>query len=200
MGFELTYQALPENCLLLLRSRHDPDFGSLLPFFKLFAEQDEEDRENQTRTDFVQEVRQVVQLHPGIEQRNFSLDRRWDMLYYLLSEQRRNCEATDETSLIHQAIFGGDILHPDVRAGQGILIRYLPLAKVRRVVALLATLTSETLEVNFDPSAMRQAAVYKIRGDEEKFYFELLEQDLKALKTFYQLAVIHHEGVLTCLD
>jgi len=197
MGLELRYQAMPEECSLLERARHDLEFGRLLQFFEPIAKEEEEE---QTWIDFALEVRQTIRLYPGIEQRNFSLDRRWDQLYYLLSEARRKSEPRDETSLIHQAIFGGDVLHPDVKAGQGIPIRYLPPADVLQVVALLATVTSEALQAHFNPSAMREAAVYKIRGDEDEFDFKYLQQDFGALKTFYEQAVMHHEGVLTCLD
>ena len=37
MGLDIHYQAIPDDCMLLARSRQEPEFGDHLEFFKSFA-------------------------------------------------------------------------------------------------------------------------------------------------------------------
>lgn len=204
MGLDMHYQAMPEHCALLARSRQEPEFGKLLEFFTSIAEEalsgDGKYKDDPTWTDFTEEVRQSIQLYPGIEQRGCYVGCRWDMLYYLLSNKRRQDEPRDGTSLVEKAIFGGNILHPALTTTIGNPIRYLPPADVHNVVSLLTGVTIEALRVHFNPPAMWEVAVYKIREDEDEEEFRYIQQEFEKLKAFYEQVATHNEGVLTCLS
>ncbi|HEY9631195.1 MAG TPA: hypothetical protein V6C84_28215 [Coleofasciculaceae cyanobacterium] len=100
---------MPNTCRLLARSRHDPDFGANLEFFKSYALTSQEELDHRVHdqrfVEFVHEARQAVEHYPRIEHRNLYLGRRWDMLYYLLSERRRECEAAEEGRSLHQSSY-----------------------------------------------------------------------------------------------
>jgi hypothetical protein len=204
MGLDMHYQAMPENCSLLARSRQEPLFGELLAFFSSIAKKGLSGNwtyeGDPTWTDFAEEVRQTIQLYPGIEQRECYVGCRWDMLYYLLSNKRRQDEPRDGTSLVEKAIFGGDILHPALTTTIGNPIRYLPPADVHNVVSLFTGVTFEALRVHFNPAAMWEVAVYKIREDEDEDEFRYIQQEFEKLKAFYEQVATHNEGVLTCLS
>ncbi|HEY9666053.1 MAG TPA: DUF1877 family protein [Coleofasciculaceae cyanobacterium] len=204
MALDMHYQAMPEHCSLLARSRQEPEFGELLAFFTSIAKEvlsgNCQDRDNPTWADFTEEVKRTIQLYPAIEQRECYLGRSWDILYYLLSEKRRQDEPRDGTSLIEKAIFGGDILHPAVTTTIGHPIRYLPPAEVHQVVNLLSEVTIEVLRVNYNPLAMSEVAVYKIHEDDDEEAFSHIQQDFEKLKAFYEEVATHNEGVLTCLS
>jgi hypothetical protein len=204
MGLDMHYQAMPETCSLLARSRQEPEFGRHLEFFVLIAQHGlsvicDEAEDAQTWIDFAEEVQQTIQLYPGIEQRVCYFGRRWDILYYLLSKKRRHGEPLDGTSWIERAIFGGDILHPTVTTTIGSPIRYLPPTEVYSVAKLLTRVTREALRKRYHPLAMQKAAVYKIYRDDDEEEFQYIVQEFEKLKAFYHQAATHQEGVLTCL-
>ena len=117
MGLDIHYQAIPESCNLLLRARHEPNFSASLMLFEssaLTTQKDLDDHaDDQSFVDFVCELRQLLELYPGLERRNLFLGRRWDMLYYLLSAWRRRSEGRDWSHWVEKALFGGEILNEE---------------------------------------------------------------------------------------
>ncbi len=202
MGLDIHYQAMPEVCNLLTRARHQPNFGSHLEFFKSYAvisqkELDQRAVDDYSFAEFIHEVRQSLKQHPGIEQRNLYLGRRWDMLYYLLSERRRNGEKADGSEWSEKVIFGGEVLNEKTQTTVGFPIRYLYPREVSDVRDYLGTVTIEMLHVHWNPCKMSEARVYKIRVDEDEDYFRWIQEDFEKLKTFYALIAEHNEGILT---
>lgn len=128
MGLDIEYQAMPENCRLLERSRHEPGFGVNLEFFRSYALKLPKElayRTDDQFTEFVEEARKTVKQHPAIEHRNLNLGRRWDMLYYLLSERRRKGEEQDWSHWVEKAVLGGQVLNQATQTTIGFPIRYL---------------------------------------------------------------------------
>ncbi len=196
----MTYQAMPE-CPLLQRSRQDPELGSLLEFFSSIERG--AITSEQPWLSFAEAAQQTIQQHPGLETRCLAWGRRWDALYYLLSENRRQDqpqpEPSPDLSLIEKAIFGGTILHPQVKTTIGFRISYTLPDDVGAIADCLTGITPVLLHQHFDPPAMRQHSVYKIRGDEDENELTWIQQDFEKLKTFYQHVAVQNEGVLGCL-
>lgn len=200
MGLDIHYQAMPESSNLLERARHEPQFGANLEFFKSYALTTQEKLDSRTYeqhlVDFIHQARQSLKQYPGIEYRNLYLGRRWDMLYYLLSERRRKGKERDWSRWVEKAIFGGEVLNEETRTTIGFSIRYLNPTEVVNVRDNLRTVTSAMLRAHWNPYKMSEAGVYKVRGDENEDYFKWIEEDFEKLKTFYASIAEHDEGVL----
>lgn len=204
MGLDISYQAMPESCKLLHRSRHDAEFGANLEFFQRYASVGYKPfggfATNRAHVDFVQAARQVAADYPQIEQRKLDLGRHWDMLHYLLSERRRAGKPDDWSDWVVQALLGGEILHPETKTTNGSPICYLQPAQVRDIAAELGIITATELQLHWNPVAMYATQVYKIHPDEPAETFAWMCEDLAKLQTFYTLAANHGEGVLTCMS
>jgi hypothetical protein len=204
MGFDISYQAIPEDKLLLIWARHKPSLGENLEFFQSYAlmsqEQLERRASGQLFMAFVHLARQTIQQYPGIEHRNLYLGRRWDILNYLLSDQRRKGEKDDGSHWVEKAILGGQVLNKLTQTTIGFPIRYLCPTEVSIIREMLETVTIGMLRCYWDPQAMSKSGVYKIRGDESNDDFEWLQEDFEKLKAFYDLVEVHHEGILTFMS
>jgi hypothetical protein len=191
---------MPDACRLLARSRHEPDFGANLEFFKSYALTSQEELDHRANDqlfiEFVHEVRQAIDHYPGIEHRNLYLGRSWDMLYYLLSEGRRKGEPKDWTHWVEKAIFGGEILNEATQTTIGFPIRYLSPVEVCHVQDKLETVTLEMLRSHWNPQAMREAEIYKIHVEENEDCCKWVQEDFEKLRAFYALSAGHGEGVL----
>ncbi|MBE9179285.1 DUF1877 family protein [Oculatella sp. LEGE 06141] len=200
MGLDIHYQAMPESSNLLERARHEPRIGSNLEFFKSYAlttQKQLDDRiYEQHIVDFIYQARQSLEQYLGIEYRNLYLGRRWDTLYYLLSERRRKGEERDWSQWVEKAIFGGEVLNEETQTTIGFPIRYLYPTEVLKVRDNLKAVTPAMLHGHWNPYKMNEAGVYKIRGDEDENYFTWIKEDLEKLKTFYDSIAEHDEGVL----
>lgn len=201
MGLDIHYQAMPEACNLLTRARHEPDFGPHLEFFKSYALNSQQELDKRANdhlfVEFIYEVRQSLKQYPGIEQRNLYLGRRWDMLYYLLSERRRNGEANDGSEWSEKAIFGDEVLNEKTQTTVGFPIRYLYPREVSNVRDYLGTITIEMLHAHWHPRKMSEARVYKIHIDDGENYFRWIKEDFEKLKAFYALVAEYSEGILS---
>ncbi len=203
MGLDMKYQAMPEGCDLLKRSRQEPEFANPLEFFSSIAREGTK-FSDAVWQDFSTAARQTIEQYPGLETRYLFWDRCWNKLYYLLSENRRqeNCHPAPgpNLSLVEKAIFGGDAIHPNAQTTSGFRIRYLPSKDISEISDFLAEITSEMLYRHFDPVAMSKVGVYKMRGDEDDKEREWIQQNFEKLREFYVQAAAHNEGVITCLS
>jgi len=198
MGLDQHYQAMPPDCELLRRSRFDPEFGSYLSSFSYFSDHIPEEMQRvnagSTKFDFLAEMLALMADHPGIEDRFLDFGRRWDMLHFLLSAERRS-EAIDEPDWAYRAIHGGEILHPEVQSGIGITIKYLTPAEVSDIWERLVLLDTDEVGARWNQERMKEAAVYKYNQMRECDWFE----DFERFTEFYFKAMAHDEGVIiTC--
>lgn len=206
MGLDLQYQAMPENCRLLIRACQDSDFGENLEFFRFYALKSQEAiahfNIDPLLSEFVSEVRRTVQQYPGLEHRNFYFGRRWDMLYYLLSERRRKGERRNNSHWVEKAIFGGEVLNVDEKTQTviGSPIHYLSPVEVSDTRDHLETVTIEMLRTHWNPREMYEAGVYKIHSDEDEDSFKWIKEDFEKLKAFYALISEDGEGILTFIS
>ncbi len=211
MGLDLHYQVIPDDCQLLARSHLEPDFGSHLEFFKSYAlmsqaeleyECDSEYEplaENRPLLEFVDAARQLIQLYPGIEQRNLDIDRKWDRFHYLLSPWRRNSgEKQVWDNWMYKAIFGSEILNPETTTTIGHPIRYLSPLEVYEIKDRLKTIDLDMFGAHWNPTAM-SVSVYKIHQSEDDESFRYLQELFGQFKAFYA-AVADREGVITCMS
>ena len=200
----MNYQAIPDNCNLLARSRQEDEFCRHLLYFPIYALMSQAEFEYETEVDgeaedrsfieFTDEARKLIRDYPGIEERNL-VDRKWDMLYYLLSPHRRNrSEQHAVEDWANKAIFGSEVLSP---GGENIghTIHYLSPIEVYEIQDKLDRFDPETLGAHWNPVAMRRASVYKIGGSENDEDFQYLQELFEQFKAFYA-SVGEDEGVL----
>lgn len=207
MGLDINYQVIPDDCSLLSRSRQEDEFCRYLEFFSQHAllSQSELDgsaefcseAEYRSLVEFVGEARQLTQDYPGIEKRNLCT-RKWDMLNYLLSPQRRNCDDKLGEDWVEKAIFGSEVLS---LGGEkiGHAIHYLSPIEVYEIQDKLDRIEPEMLGAHWNPVAMRRAGVYKINGTESDESFQYLQELFEEFKAFYA-SVGEREGVLVWLS
>lgn len=198
MGTETWYQAIPDGCRLLGRSISDPQFGEFLTFPSRFR-----DGENCVQpvwkgedAEFCEELRRLIRAHPGLETRNYTLDRYYDMVEYLISEARRGRGRADP-DLGTKAVRGATVLAEHLRGGQGHLLRYNSPDEVTQIAEMLFLTTEADLRRHYDPAQMEQRAVYKFvaeRADEQQWGW--ICDYFGGLAKFYQLAAAHCEGVM----
>jgi hypothetical protein len=203
MGLDMSYQAVvPETVLLkLVLGNAQAEF-----YFKLFG-YDELPDWAAYRLDNDVELKEYSQIaeiarseHPGIEDRKLELDRRWDMLHYLLSEKRRKNFRYDEKDLIDLAIHGGDKLGDAFVLPQGVPITFLRPDEVKEISKHLGEIPLDSLLEHWNPPLMREAGVYKIRGDEDEHRLEYLLEDFENMKDFYLWTAIYDEAVVVFCD
>jgi hypothetical protein len=212
MGLDLHYQAIPDDCKLLARSRQEPEFGCDLEFFNSYAlmsqvELDSDvadmlewEEDDQFFIEFVNEARQLIHQYPGLEQRNLDIGRTWDKFHYLLSRQRRDCAKATTPDWAEAAIVGGSVLNESVQTVQGYAIRYLNPAEVSSINDRLMLITPEMFGAHWNPVAMTRAAVYKIYFDKSDEHLDYLYTEFQRLQDFYSLVTRHGEGIITCLS
>lgn len=204
MGLDFHYQAMPENCELLIWARNEPDFGANLEFFNSYALMSLEElqkeiddcSEDQLFVEFIRQTRKTVQRNPAIAHRNLYFGRKWDCIYYLLSERRRQCEERDWSNWVEKAIFGGQVLNELTQTTIGFPIRYLCPAEVFDIQNKLETVTIEKLHCHWNPQAMSKAGVYKSHVDQNENDFHWIQESFEKLRAFYTLVAERNEGVL----
>jgi hypothetical protein len=204
MGLDMSYQAIPADSSLLKKVSESENAAVSLNIHGFKEVSDEYLQyygENTEFAEFLSETKLIRNEHSGIENRELYLGRRWDMLHYLLSEIRRNDQPYDESDLIHRAIHGGELLGDGVYLPQGVPVRYLNPQEVKEISKLFGQIETDSLEIYWNPPKMREAGVYKIRGDDsdnDQLYY--LKEDFEKLKDFYLWAAIYDEAVLVFCD
>jgi hypothetical protein len=134
------------------------------------------------------------------EDREVDIDRRWDVLYYLLSENRRRCLPADEDDWAYRAVFGARMLGDEIRAMQGVPIRYTRADEIWEIYERLDAVQVESLAEHWNPAAMSEAGVYKMRPETDDGKLELVIEDFENLKNLYLWAFAYEEGVLVFCD
>lgn len=117
--------------------------------------------------------------------------RRWDLLHFLLSAERRG-EPTNDPDWAYRAIHGGEILHPEVQSGIGITIKYLNPDETYDIWERLNNIDTDEIAANWSRTGMEKAGVYKWNQMRESDWLE----DFHRFRDFYLEAVIHDEGVI----
>lgn len=201
MGLDMTYRAIAPGTVLHKIVSGDPQaafYFGLYGYRELpeYAAHRPELAEYRAEAEKIQEDED----HPGIEDRHLDLYRHWDMLHYLLSDIRRQDVPYDENDLMYKAINGGAKMGAEFVMPQGVPITYLTPDEVRDISNALQEITPDMLRENWNPEAMREAGVYKIRGDEGEGDLEYLLEDLGNLSHFYLMATVFDEGVLVFCD
>lgn len=144
--------------------------------------------------------RELYAKHPGLEQRRFSVDRRWDKLHYLLSEARRHGRFDADDWGTH-AILGARLLADQLTGGQGIHLRYSPPDIVQAIAEHVGSMTEGELRRAWAPPRMQECGVYKLRvdnaGEEE---WSWVVEAFRGLQALYRQAASHGEGVLVKCD
>lgn len=204
MGLDMSYQAIPADSSLLKKVAESETAAvslNIYGFKKISDENLEYYKENGEFAEFVSETKLIRNEHSDIENRECDLGRRWDMLHYLLSEIRRNNQPYDETDLVHRAIHGGEKLGENAVLPQGVPVRFLNPQEVKEISTLFGQIETDALEEYWNPPKMREAGVYKIRGDDSDDYqLNYLKEEFEKLKDFYLWAAIYDEGVLVFCD
>ncbi len=196
MGMERWYAAVIDGGALLTRALADPAFGENLSLPWLFGRDRRRRDPRGDFSEFLAEVDAMNRSHPGIEDRLQTLDRRFDMLHFLLSEERRRGEL-DAADAGSKAILGANGLPGHLLGGQGHPIRYSPPAEVDAIAVWLAGHAVEDLRSAYDPGAMREQAVYKIsQAGEDARTLDLIIEGFHGLRSLYAGAAAHGEGVL----
>lgn len=155
-------------------------------------------------TAFVEEATKLLRRIPDLTLRRLYLDRRYDILCYLLSEERRN-GVTDPAEMVDplsHAIYGAVELHPGIHATQGAPIRLTPSASVSKIAAALAPIHWSEICKWIDPARMEAAGVYKAfnRPGEAEWIGKWVRADTDSLIGFYQDCATHGFQVLVVLD
>src|SRR5688572_20770160 len=205
MGLELQFQALPTNRDLVELARRDTTGGwalGLVPSW--FAREDggprpgrEAEMENQVWVACCH----LAASHPQLHKRNCDLDRRWDVLHYLLSATRRGEPATEEDIAVDRAFGAGELIADHVRGVQGVPVRYLPPAAVSQLAAVVGPLGADGLKRHYDPARLEAAAVYKFFADRaDEAEWKRIAGFFGAFRKFFVDAARTGDAAIACQD
>lgn len=197
MGIEKWYVALPDDSSLLARAKSDPAFGEYLGFPSIF---DKGGIGCKVWDDagkvFCSMVSKMNEERPGINRRVYTLDRYFDKLHYLLSEERR-CGEFDKEDLATQAILGAKALPDHLQGGQGHPIRYSPPRTVMEIALWLELVSADELRKVYDPAAMEEQGVYKnILDDNDGSEWQFIRSCFDTWKALYVEVAASEEGIL----
>jgi hypothetical protein len=205
MGFEMEYQAIPPDCGLIELALSDPDEAwglSLVPSW--FSRKDDgpaPGREGKPRDNPIWDACcRLAGIYPDLRTRNCYLDRRWDVLHFLLSATRRDEPATATDLVIDRAFNAGELIADYVQAGQGVPVRYLSPAAVSEIAAVLEPLDRDALARHYDPVRMDDE-VYKFSAkDANEVEWERIVGYFTALRSFFLTAAGAGDAVIVCKD
>jgi hypothetical protein len=206
MGKDAQYQAIPEDCELLLRARQDRRWAEELQFFPYHMRISVERRRwTKTSPEVANAAAALVQEKPDILERNYvGSSRAYDAIRYLLSSFRRErglWEWEADQSLIRKAIYGAERLHPEAMATQGMPIGFVPAREVVVIAEYLARITAADLREHYDPPLMLERQVYRVHDltySEEVFQF--IWKEFAGMQNIYQQAAAHGEAMITVID
>lgn len=202
MGFEASFQAIPEDCELLKQACQDREIAEHMQFFEQYVRREFPHPLYQQNTlEFIDAAKALAQAHPGLVERYFYAGARtWDCIIYLLSPERRAGNFKNDRSLINKAIRGTELLHPDAHAVQGIPIGFVPVTEVHAIADFLDNVTKEQLHEFYDPSRMYEMAVYKIHASDDERRFNTIWSEFCGMRDVYRQAALHNEAMITVID
>lgn len=192
MGIDAVYQAAPLDWDLLHRAGQDVQACSQLTLaihlLRDFERAGSPWPEYENTVEGI-EVRELVRRYPGLESRNCELDRRWDILHYLLSESRRRGEFGTDVGT--QAIYGGPSINERCEH-----VSWTPPHDVFNIAAWLERLTPVQLRRLYDPQQMAGQHLYKYHVEDAEAIWPFICADLAGLQRLYSAAAEHEEGIL----
>lgn len=181
MGIEYIYQMIPDDCIILKKARVNPDYATHIRCLSWSTSTRTRDA---IYNEFMADVEETIRNHPGIERRYYDVDRCWDVLHFLLSEERRqgNFEGSDLGTI---AVYGSTYASclPDWP-------RYCSPSQVESVVVFLNKITEPELLRWADPTVLIKNC-YK-GGYENYFIWQFFE----GLRNFYREAWRYKGAVL----
>lgn len=198
MGLDRTLIALPDDCEAFSIASQGTEYGASLQYFWSYMNGRVSNEKNPSEIDkaYSLAARKIVEEHPGIEGRICSLDRMWDVLHFLLSENRR-CNFAYGSDLGSIAVGGEAAVHEFAVASQGVGLKRTSSKKVKEVATWLAQITKEDLKANFHPFRM-EIDVYKFQfGGQE---LDVAYQYFVSMQQFYLDVAECEEGVLVITD
>jgi len=204
MGIELVQQALPDPARLIDAALAQPatlgeELQLCVPLTTnspIFDEQFGHCEELRAAAS------SILREHPRVAALNLDLDRRFDMLAFLLSEQYRGDVSVDDISCpLACAVFGTRNLD-GITGVQGVPLRISPAWAVRRSSEELLSTSWADVRANLDLPRMAEIGVYKIfdREGEADYIDEWVQRDFANLQRFYQEAASLNFQVLVVRD
>jgi hypothetical protein len=194
MGVRADYQAMPEECELMISARHDPEIASMMPFFNmearneklrhLYATNNREylDRRNSPKAEqFMSKLEKALQDKPDLPDRYYGMGLK-GAEYTAQDILESVAETEDEASLGYLVAFGKDILHPE--AESDFEIRFVPAKDVPRFCAFLNTITEE---IFFE---------WWHSNDADSEWYEASWRDFVGMREVYRAALEHGEAVI----
>lgn len=141
----------------------------------------------------------MMERHPGIHTRRLHLARSWDVLHFVVSEDRRSGVASrgEPGSM---ALRGQRDFRPMVRATQGAPLRYLPAGDVGLVLEHLREVTPVDIDVRLCEATAPGTNLYRFSPEDVDEWAGRVRELLRDLIRFY--AAVHERGeaVLSILD
>ncbi len=137
----------------------------------------------------------LLALDPGLIWRNCYLDRRFEVLRYLLTESARD----DSTRRLYQlAIDGSGSIHPQATATQGHPICWSDAETTMRIHAALRSVEFSSLAAHFGTAKFLATELYKKSVERREIY--ALQAYFCELKEYYRAAAQVNCGTLVLVD
>jgi hypothetical protein len=199
MGVELQLQAIPETCALFKRAQESPLVYGYLQFFGYYSRMPSQKLEVRIKQrqgndpqfdEFVALMRAAWEQHPGLLERNIYLDRHWGILEWTLSSVYL------DQPWVKLALYGGPPLWSMEEADTQNPLGFLPSSHVIEIATYLSAIDLFQLEKQWNPSAMREAGVYKAHHLKDSDW-DWVRRELLNLQSFYALAAKHGETVIS---
>jgi hypothetical protein len=203
MGQEASFQAIPEDCELMIAARRDREIAEIMQFVNWYATNEKLRRRYENAPDtkeFIHKLEKLLRDKPDFVHRYFYAGgRTYDAIDYLLSPARRGeVEPENDSSLIHEIIYGQERLHPDAIATQGRPIGCVSAKSVPMYTDYLNQITKDLLHQHYDVSKMTW--VYKIYDTDGEERFEVIWEEFVGMREVYRAALEHNEAVITVID
>lgn len=206
MGYEARFQAMPEDCELMLVARRDREIAECIQFFKMYTSYTTivGPAIDPKRVEFLELVKKTIALKPDLVDRYYRAgERTFDAIIYLLSPAHRVSKTMmnpADDSWIYRAFWGIERLHPEANASQGFPIGLVPARAVPELSDYLDSITQEVLHQHYDEQAMYEAGVYKMGLSSGEGRFDEIWQEFVGMRALYRAAAEHGEAVITVID
>jgi hypothetical protein len=201
MAVDAEFQAMPEDCDLIRTARQDREIAELTEFFQNIVKGRDTQLSPDKWDEFVVKAQKVLAERPGLGDRYFNKGARmFDAIVYLLSPFRRTGEYENDPTLIYQAIYGEEPLHPEAKATQGHPIGFVSARKVAVIADYLDQITPEMLREHYDPNQMAERGVYKIFRHDGDDRLKYIWGEVVGIRGVYRAAADHGEGMLAIID
>lgn len=201
MGWELSLQAIPEDCELLSLARKNKDIAETLPFLHMGISELDNWLKSDEEVDllFASKLADLLIARPNLASRYFYGGRRcYDIIEYLLCANRRcNSQSKTQECIIQTAIHGNKSVYPGVRSSQGISeIRLVSANLVPQIVEYMHGISYEQFKKHWNVEKMIECSVYKMGSGKLQWGWE----EFQGMYQLYQQAQKYGEAVLATID